>query len=394
MNKTLKIALLSIILGLSAALLWNTLREQFTHREAPPAPLPQPELPEGGVQSDAFSLSLFQAALEQQRNRGCVTVAPLQTKYLISLLAQDFMAGAMKEQAASFNMAAEEATQHTTAPSFLCDIVADDGLKLTEQRDTPLMFLPFRRDFPFALSRFNSFFADYFGSGYEPLEHMVSRNTRLIALSFCRYTLPWRTPFRTVNNRKADFDNANGGLPRVEMLRCVTALRLAEAEDGSWKAAAFFLQPTQDGDTPLALIGILPQGNAREFAAALTPQQLSAIRTALVEAPYTQAKAELPQLRLFTPAADIRPLLQAVGITAPFDSRQADFSPLTKEKVLLNGVTEQLEISLEGKRDELPEDMIPEDGETGISFNRPFLWMVGDLTTPCAPYFMGLVENL
>lgn len=35
----------------------------------------------------------------------------------------------------------------------------------------------------------------------------------------------------------------------------------------------------------------------------------------------------------------------------------------------------------------------PQPAPKVITFNRPFLWVIGGLTTPAAPWFMGLCEE-
>ena len=99
---------------------------------------------------------------------------------------------------------------------------------------------------------------------------------------------------------------------------------MAKAEDGAWKAV---LLPIKD--TNQALIGILPAGDAREFAAALTPEQLSNIRQALVTAQPEDTLVEFPRLELEVRPYDMRYTLRKLGLNSAFDTERADFSGIS-----------------------------------------------------------------
>ena len=392
MNQTIRFCILGLIIGLSGALLYPSLKGQFS--AAPAALTPQPELsvPEGGVVSDTFSLQLFHAALEEQSRHGSVVVTPyaltawLEQLHLISPAAQqqeDTPAPGTSEN--SFHSAVGVETL----------LAADDSLHFTEG-DAPVLRVPFRRDYPLASAVISAIINDQLGEYMNSPVDWVSQETRLAGAYSTVMQAPWLRPFNSADCKTDDFNNADGGMPRVEMMRCRNAFRVAEAEDGSWRAVALFMAP-QKGDAaePLALTVILPRGNARDFAAKLTPEQLSAIRTALVQAPLADVSVAMPQLHIYPVGTEMKSLLQQLGFTAPFDIRQADFSPLFSDKIAMNTVQQYVSLHVAAADTQAPKDSgIDEESRTAFRADRPFLWILGDLTTPAPPYAIGLVENL
>ena len=132
----------------------------------------------------------------------------------------------------------------------------------------------------------------------------------------------------------------------------------------------------------------------RDFALQLTPDRLSTIRRALAEAAPQEFTVEIPRIDIAIGLRDITPLWRALGLSAPFDIRTADFSPLTTDTLALNAVAENLTCRMHesGQR---PADIPAADSCPNIfSLTRPFLWFVGDLTTDAPFVMMGVVENL
>lgn len=395
MNKTLRLSLAGIVVGLSAGLLLPYVQELVDTRPADEL-LPQPtlELPEKGVQTDAFSLRFFHAALQQQPTADAVTVAPFSAKILLGSMAETFrFTGEAEQEIAASQQGIDD--RDSAAPAEISIHFMSD-YDLPRKADAPQTeVLPFRKDYPLSLSAFNGNMANFFDLSYVAPHTFVSQDTRLLGQALTRYAPQWLRSFHEVDTRQDAFDNANGAMPQVSMMRCYAPFRVAESADGKWKAIAIFFAPQQGkGQTPVAFIGILPQGDARQFAEQLTPQLVSEIRTELVKAPYAPYKVELPRLTISPTPRDLTPLLQEVGMQAPFDARKAPFTALTDEKIALNGVAECLSLSLKEQGGTTAKDPQLETDTAVFRFDRPFLWLISDLTTPTAPYFIGLVENL
>ncbi len=391
--KTLRLIFLGIAIGLSTALLLPYLQEEWS--DTPETLQPQPEIsvPENGIVSDAFSLQLFRAALERSEEKGAVVVAPLCTTEWLNDL-NNFCGDNVRKQIEQLKLCSCDVNVHRCM-ELGAMLAADDSLHFTPN-DSFLLRVPFARNFPFASELFYSFPGEM---SHPPTRktNLISPETRLMGAMATEMQTAWLRPFYTADTQKEDFNSADGRIPRVDMMRCRNAFRVAQANDGSWQAAALFLATAKEdkGKAPLALIVILPQGDTRVFAQQLTPEQLSAIRESLVKAPYADAKVTLPRMAICPQADDISPLLQQVGVTAPFDIRQADFSPLFSDKIALNGVVEYLSLLFAESPEQHPKDSsIEQDGGMDFTVNRPFIWILGDLTTDTPPYAMGMVENL
>lgn len=395
MKPLLRLSLAAVVIGLSVGLLWSHIKETFSPRTEELLPQPTLELPEGGVQTDAFSVQLFRTAVARQEGAGSVTVVPFSTKILLGSMAETFRFQGEAAKQINPTQQGIDDSDSATPLQLSISFTADYDLK-RKPLAAELEVLPFRTNYPLALSVFNGHFADFFRTPYAGNQNFVSADTRLIGQELSLFTPRWLRDFREADTKKEDFDNANGALPQVDMLRCCAPFRMAEAADGSWKAIALFFAPAprSTGKTPIAFIGILPQQPVREFVEQLTPQQLSDIRTALVKAPYADCKVTLPSLNITPAPASLTPLLQEMDITAPFDIRAAAFKAMTEETVAMNDVVQAMQLSLKASPGKEPANPLLEADGPEMNFTRPFLWLIGDLTTPTAPYFMGVVENL
>lgn len=371
----LKLALLAVLLGLAVGMLAPRLlkgewRDLLTEKE------PVITLPEGELVSDAFSVKLLQTALQTPDYPASFVCPAAMTEALLYLDAMG--RGESHKQIKALGLSPLEGT---------CNFMAamEESLPRADG-ETPILPLPFRRNYPEALSTFNTLF------GFPAADSAnTSPDTRLFAamrtVAECRF----RQPFYAADSKTEDFDNADGGMPSVRFLRRCGQFRVAEAEDGSWKAVALMLR----GTTPdAAFVAVLPQENAREFALQLTPAQMSTIRRALAEAVPQALTVEIPKPDIAVGIRNCAPLIQALGVTAPFDIRTADFAAVTTEKVAFNAVAESLLLVMP-EEERRPADIPrPDNGAAIFSLNRPFLWFAGDLTSPNPPAVLGIVENL
>lgn len=383
MQDKLRLFLLTVIIGLSAGLILPRLLQENELGSTAPAE-PAFALPKDGIVSDAFSIRLLHAAMENSESP-MVLVAPAAVTNALLTLHSACAGESVKEiDALQLSTTAPLSGSSVRAEVMLCP---EETLKL---RGIPCMPLPYRKDFIEAQSLFNTFMP-----GQRPMAdtRIISADTRLLLGAATLVDADFIHPFHPKDTRRGDFDNADGRMPSVPLLRCRARFRTAAAEDGTWRAIALLLRAPA-GTPAGAFISILPQGSARDFAKALTPEQLSNIRRALAETEPQDCLVELPRLSLETPTCDMQPLLAAMGISAPFDLRRADFSPLTEEPLALNALPERKTLFItEEENLQNPSSDLSSAADT-ISFNRPFLWLIGDLTTDAPFVLMGLVENL
>ncbi len=86
--------------------------------------------------------------------------------------------------------------------------------------------------------------------------------------------------------------------------------------------------------------------------------------------------------------------LRRMGLKSMFDSTTADFSTLTEEKIHLGAMLHACQIFIQESKSNQPADEHLDAAKEFISFSRPFIWMLGDLTTESPMEFMGLVEEM
>lgn len=342
--------------------------------------------------TDAFSLRLFRHALEAKTS-GNVLVAP-RSLTLALLALQELADGKTLEELQALQPGTESQLRSCEAPSAA--LLGMDYNLPRGEKATEVMALPFSDNVPMALGLFNGMLAPITGKADAQLadSNMVTSRTKLLAACAASFRATWETPFHAADTRTADFDNASGGMPHFRQLRSRGLYRCAAADDGSWKAVALPMQAQNDSAIPLVLIGILPTASARDFAAGLTPQLLTDIRRRLAGATPQDTLVEFPRQELRVPPYDMRDSLRKLGLKALFDTETADFSRLTPEKIHLGALVQYLQVSLiESPGKSQPSDNL-EAAAGGISFDRPFIWLLCDLATATPIDFMGLVEEM
>lgn len=384
-RQTLKLALLAVLFGLAVGVLaprlmkgeWREWVDVFKEKD------PAITLPEGELKTDAFSVKLLQTALQTPEYPMDVVCPAAMTETLHTL---DTMSkGATQEQIAALGLCEPGHESETSAV-----MAGMDDVLPRPKEARPMLPLPFRSNYPEAISTFNTLF------GYPAATSSnTSPETRLFMAARTELACLFRQAFYEEDGKNGDFDNTNGSMPSVRLMRRCGTFRLAEAEDGSWKAVALLMKGNFGGDANAsAFVAILPQGKVHDFALQLTPEQMSSIRRALVEAEPKECSVELPKLHFSVGVNDAAPLLRALGITAPFDIRTADFSRLTTETIALNALAESSNCTM-SEEEKRPADLPhPDSCPDLFSLTRPFLWFVGDLTTEAPFVLMGVVENL
>ncbi len=393
--KKLPIRLLLMMFGI-ALLLGATHRQLLDYFLGGEGSTFQPEgqpdivIPEGGIRSDAFSLRLLNEALEATPGSTCVCPAAM-VELLRRLhdIGGDATRKLIGEQVPG--IAEAPAPSAATLQSYT-QLFADNGLDFAPGASVDdALRVPLHSDFTRALPLINAV-AEQGTEGFA--SHMldgqpISSETRLLALSAARFARPWRSNFHLLGLRNdRDFYHADGSIRPMRMMASRDTHTVAKAADGSWEAAAIFFRSEGRGGAPACFVAIMPAkgADARAFARGLTAEKLSAIRRELALAPPRELTLVLPQLQLRAATADLHPLLLRMGLGSLF-SRKADFSRLCRDAQPLDLALGKYAFALDAGS----------GGDTGSSsetlrFDRPFIWFIGDLTTPNPPCFMGLME--
>ncbi len=371
----------AVLLVVFGPTVWNRL-----HPETETQGQPQ------GVVSDAFSLQLFHAMLETDTPNPAIAPLPL-TDLLLHL--REISAGDTRRELEQLQLSEGADPQNAPLP-YGCIVAVDRDLPAGELRTRLVTRLPLKESVPQSLSIFNGMLCRDSNDpdGQVVDSTVLNAKTQMLAAATANAAPDLEHPFHPGDTvREADFFNADGGLPHVDLMRCRAPLRTARAADGSWEAVALFLKNRQNG-TPVALVAILPKGDARAFAKELTPERLSEIRSALAAAAPQDTTLEMPAIIVSTPTRDITGLMRRLGVNAAFDAQKADFSPITPQKIKLDALLEKERMFLTDSGTRTTPDPNVDYGERRLTLNKPFIWLLADLTSPMPPHFIGLLENL
>ncbi len=381
----------NVILPLVAVfgLLAGGLYSQFSHNKdkepLPPGLVPY-TIPEGGIVTDVFSLKLFQQVLQEQKEN--VLAAPRALSELLYAFTP-LAGGHTREELNSLKLYDKpESYQSAAIHDYL--IAVDINVPRKDEAGR-VVSIPFSENTPLALSIFNGALAQSSPSSNAQFatSTMVTPRTRLLAGAVAYGKCTWEIPFLKADTRMAEFDSRSGAMPNHPQMRSRGAYRMAKAEDGAWKAV---LLPIKD--TNQALIGILPAGDAREFAAALTPEQLSNIRQALVTAQPEDTLVEFPRLELEVRPYDMRYTLRKLGLNSAFDTERADFSGISDHHLHLGALIHASGIWIIESQAKAQPTRELELARNTISFSRPFIWFIAGLTADTPFEFIGLVEEM
>ena len=352
------------------------------------------KIPEGGVQTDKFGIRLFQAAMETAPGDSCMVCPFLVSETLLTLkeLANDSLRQDIEKLSIGDYLA-----EHAAAPNMSMALAADYGLfSSDEQNHEHILRLPFRSDLPMAMSLFNGALGlDGIGKHSVIIgSDFLTRDTKFIAGLYADYTPKMQPHFLASDSIVSEFENANGSLPKVCMMRLRANVRYAKDTSGDWEAVAILLKPDLpvEGD-PVAFMAILPTRRAAIMAAALTAEQLGTIRKALAEATPSDCCVELPQMRWSLPTHNLESLLRNMGLGRLFDITENNWT-FTERKLGLDAMAEKIGITLTHEQRINGQQTGVDNAATTISFNRPFIWLIGDLTTATPAYYIGLVQNL
>ena len=349
----------------------------------------------GGVAQagDALAVDMFRHVVAQEE--GNVVFSPASAEAVLHML-REGAAGQTKAELAALPYGKQGVPSAMRVESANA-LFADHDLHL-KPTATSVHRAPLRQDPRTALKMINTWCSEHTHGRIGSILSQLPQRARLVALNAVYLKERWLRPFDADLTVEQDFHLRGGGTQRVEMMSAEHAMRYAEGRD--WQAVALPYRPQQKGE-PGYFIGILPRGDAREFAAALTPQKLETIRKALDKDSQKATRVQLPRFEAATRAFSLKPTLQALGVGSAF-TPAADFSPLAEERIFLSDILQKCFVKVDEEGTEaaavtaaIAADccLLIEEEPRIIRFDRPFLWLIGDLSTATPPYFMGLMEN-
>ena len=364
-------------------------------KEAPPHEAdPQITVPQN-MCSDALAVSLFCETVKVQP--GNVVISPAGAEAVLRMLQQGARGEVAAELAALPMGAADVPT--TMQPTAASAVFVDDSLRLNSGISAggvikaPLSTAPAQ-----AVAQINAWAGAHTRGlvpellGADALSQQGP--TRMVLANAMVLQEKWLRPFSPDKTSRAPFRCSDGTVVTADMMQRQSDFRYAEGVD--WQAVALFYRTDGRKGNPGCFMAILPKGDARAFATELTPEKYTAIRRALAKADPQEMVVALPKFTVNPPALSLRKPLQACGAKLLF-CYTADWGGFTDEELRVQDLVQRcyVQVDEQGTRAAaataalMMQRCLPME----MTFNRPFLWVITDLTTPAAPYFMGLVER-
>lgn len=222
--------------------------------------------------------------------------------------------------------------------------------------------------------------------------------TRLIAADVIYLKADWLHPFpKHATNENEEFTLADGSKTKVPMMHKTEQFRYAETTD--WQAVAIDYKPQNSNGNKGYFIAVLPKGDARDFAQALTPQTYNKIRRHLSQTSKEKTHIGLPRFENDPGVMELTTILKRCGLAHCF-SEQANFSGFTDEPLCLDRVLQRCYVKVDEVGTEaaavtvgnMKSYKLPAKQPKKLILNRPFIWVIADINTAAAPYFMGLFD--
>lgn len=353
-----------------------------TPRETPPA-----------GQAGQLSIGLFrELAAEQQGN---VVFSPYSLEAVLRLMEQG-AAGDTKEQLERLPMGTPGVSSAMDIRSACALFIACDLRLKGSFRD--VICAPFATDPAAAIRQINGWCSAQTGGNISTLvsEATITPQTRLVAANAVYLKEAWLRPFEAHNTRPQAFTREDGSTRSVPMMQLTDHFAYAEGED--WKAIALPYLPQREGE-PGCMIAVLPAPPLRDFVSGLTTEKWESIRAALAAAEPREVCVTLPKFQLRSATFSLRPAMESLGMKALFE--QGNWSNFAAEPLMLDDVLQRcyVEVNEEGtEAAAVTVGIVVKSAlrlrQASICFDRPFLWVVGDLHTSAPPFFMGIIRSL
>ncbi len=354
---------------------------------------PQISVPEN-LRSDELAVSLFREVVQEYA--GNVVISPKGAEAVLRMLKQGAR-GEVAAELASLSMG-EPDVPTAMQPTEANALFVDESLRLNPDMNQDAIPAPLTNAPIEAVQQMNAWVGEQtHGRVSELLSTDALKHeepVRMVLANAMVLQEKWLRPFSTEKTRRAPFYCADDSSVMVEMMQRESCFRYAVGDD--WQAMALFYRTDGRQGNPGCFIGILPEGNARDFAATLTVEKYTAIRRALAESSPRKMVVELPAFTMNAPAISLVKPLQDCGLKRVF-SYTRDWGGFTDEELRVQELLQccYVQVDEQGTRAAastaaiVGQRCVPET----LTFERPFIWMITDLSTPAAPYFMGILER-
>ncbi len=384
------------------SLSWDSLA--FWEKAKTPPTEPQIKLPRHGVQSDELALQCLKLQLTNPHKKNIV-FSPLALNILLHQwrpLVGETQAARIQELLNKSGSITQAENATNTATGLVLPF-ADSALPLLDNEHTAeLTRVPFSNDRVQALREINNWSAvNTKGAILLPLSSAdLNDETQLISLAAMSASYPWLHPLRNEEHKPISFydENSSTGSYNVNTLQMDAPLRYLDTPE--YIALALFFENKQN-DLLLprtCLLLIMPKiDKLRPYLKEFSAEQLSTIRAQLAVTQAREVHLRLPSFQVHPLRESQKELFIQLGLPSLFGTTNA-FPQLTSAPCSLQDVWQifnfQAIASPENDDDSATSASTEAMSENTLTINRPFLWMLTDLSSEASPQLMGTIEKL
>ena len=351
------------------------------------------------VSSDKLALNVFRELLRSEK--GNIVYSPASMESALRLLQQGARGTSARElQALPMG---EHNVPTAMSPHQATAIFVDEALPLKSGISADnIISIPLATAPAEAAERINAWVQEETRNmvpGIVSEDELKERPYRMMLANALALDEKWLHLFYEGNtDSEHPFTRADGSKCTVPMMYEKAHYRYAQGDD--WQAVALFYRRDGREGNPGCFLAILPKDNARDFGTSLTEEKYSSIRRALATAKPMEFILEIPRFEQMTSTFSLRAALQACGLKHCF-TEHADLSGFCDEPLMVDDILQRCYIKNCEKGTQAAAVTVistkalcvPITPPERLTFDRPFIWAITDLTSPAAPYFMGLYEG-
>ncbi len=381
-------------LGWDSLLFWKQSNTTITEPEIP--------LPKQGVQSDELALRCLKLQLHDLQKKNIV-FSPLAVNMLLSQwlpLVGESQAARIQELLASSGSIIQSENA-TNTPAGLVLTLTDIALPLVANKYTSeLPRIPFSSDKVQALRIINNWTAvNSKGDIQLPLSTSdLSEDTKLTSLTALSAAYPWLHPMHNEEHKPISFydENSSTGSYSVNTLQMNAPLRYLDTAEYIAVALFFESKLTDPQYARTCLLLLMPKvSKLRPFLNELTTEQLSTIRTQLASTQPREVELRLPSFQIHPLRESQKSLIIQLGLPSLFGTTNA-FPQLSSAPCALQDVWQvfNFQVIASPEKESNSASARSIEAENSLTINRPFLWMLTDLSSHASPQLMGTIEKL
>lgn len=211
----------------------------------------------------------------------------------------------------------------------------------------------------------------------------LNEATRMVLVNAVYFNADWAMPFDKDQTRDASFTNLDGSKSNVPTMNQTAPMKYADTE-----TAQVVEMPYQGNK--VSMVVVLPRQGLKTFETAFDGKALLSTMAGLTTE--KRVRISLPKFSIAGEAISLRKPLEALGMSAPFSAKDADFSGMVKpeaERLFISDVLHKAFVRVDEKGTEAAAATavimagtasIPEEPVV-FEVNRPFMVFIRDIPT-------------